>query len=63
MSPCLCILYAEYIIQNVMLDESQARIKISRRNRKILRYSDDNTLNAGSKEELKSLLMKVKKGE
>ena len=46
-----------------MLDESKAGIKISRRNIKILRYADDNTLKAESKEELKSLLMKVKKGE
>ena len=43
-----------------MLDESKAGIKISRRNIKILRYADDNTLKAESKEELKSLLMKVK---
>ena len=63
LSPWLFILYAEYIIQNAMLDESKAGIKISRRNIKILRYADDNTLKAESKEELKSLLMKVKKGE
>ena len=46
-----------------MLDESQAGIKIARRNIKILRYSDDNTLKAESKEEPKSLLIKVKEGE
>ena len=47
-------------MQNTRLDESQARIKISRRNINNLRYADDTTLMAESKEELKSLLMKVK---
>ena len=47
-------------MQNTRLDEAQARIKISRRNINYLRYSDDTTLMAESKEELKSLLMKVK---
>ena len=46
-------------MQNAMLGEAQARIKIARRNINNLRYSDDTTLNAESKEELKSLLMKV----
>ena len=60
MSPCLFNLYAEYIIRNARLDTSQAGIKIARRNIKNLRYADDITLKAKSKEELKSLLMKVK---
>ena len=47
-------------MQNVGLDEAQARIKIARRNINNLRYADDTTLMAESKEELKSLLMKVK---
>ena len=59
-SPCLFNLYAEYIIQNAGLNESQAGIKIARRNINNLRYADDNTLMAESKEELKSLLMRVK---
>ena len=53
-------LYAEYIVRNASLDEAQAGIKISRRNINNLRYTDDTTLMAESKEELKSLLMKVK---
>ena len=61
LSPCLFNLYAEYIMQNARLDEAQARIKITRRNIKNLRYADDTTLiMAESEEELKSLLMKVK---
>ena len=60
MSACLFNLYAEYIIRNARLDEAKARIKIARRNINNLRYSDDTTLMAESKEELKSLLMKVK---
>ena len=60
MSPCLLNLYAEYIIRNAKLDESQVGIKISRRNIKSLRYVDDTTLMAESEEELKSLLMKMK---
>ena len=52
-------LYAEYIMRNAGLDEAQARIKIAR-NINDLRYIDDMTLMADSKEELKSLLMKVK---
>ena len=53
-------LYAEYIMRNTGLDEAQAGIKISRRNINNLRYANDTTLMAESKEELKSLLMKVK---
>ena len=60
LSPCLFNLYAEYIMRNAGLDEAQAGIKISRRTIKHLRYSDDTTLMAESKEELKSLLLKVK---
>ena len=60
MSPCLFNLYAECIIQNARLDEAQAGIKIAGRNINDLRYADDTTLMAESKEELKSLLMKVK---
>ena len=52
-------LYAEYIVQNARLDESQAGIKIARRNINNLRYADTTTQMAESKEELKSLLMKV----
>ena len=53
--------YAEYTMQNAWLDEAQARIKIAGRNINNLRYADDTTLMAESKEELKSFLMKVKK--
>ena len=60
MSPCLFNLYAEYIIQNARLDEAQAAIKIAGGNINNLRYADDTTLMAESKEELKSLLMKAK---
>ena len=60
MSPCLFNLYAEYIIRNAGLDDSQARIKIAERNINNLRYADDTTLMAESEKELKSLLMKVK---
>ena len=58
--PCLFNLYAEYIMQNVGLDESQSLIKIARRNINNLRYAVDTTLMAESEEELNSLLMKVK---
>ena len=61
LSPCLFNLYAEYIMQNAQLNEAKAGIKISRRNINNLRYADDTTLMAESEEELKSLLMKVKK--
>ena len=60
MSPCLFNLYAEYIMRNAGLEETQAGIKIARRNINNLRYTDDTTLMAESKEELKSFLMKVK---
>ena len=60
MSPCLFNLYAEHIIRNAGLEEAQAGIKIARRNINNLRYADDTALIAESKEELKSLLMKVK---
>ena len=57
MSPCLFNLYAEYIMRNAGLEETQAGIKIARRNINSLRYADDTTLMAESEEELKSLLM------
>ena len=60
LSPCLFILYAEYIMRNAGLEEAQAGIKIARRNINNLRYEDDTTLMAESEQELKSLLMKVK---
>ena len=60
LSSCLFNLYAEYIMGNAGLDEAQAGIKISRKNINNLRYADDTTFMAGSEEELKSLLMKVK---
>ena len=59
LSPCLFNFYAEYIMQNASLDEAQAGIKVARRNINNLRYADDITLMAESKEELKSLFMKV----
>ena len=59
LSPCLFNLYAEYIMWNARLDESQAGIKIAGRNNN-LRYADDITLMAENEEKLKSLLMKVK---
>ena len=61
LSPCLFNLYAEYIMRNAGLEEAQAGIKIARRNINNLRYPDDTTLMAESEEELKTLLMKVKK--
>ena len=60
LSPCLFNLYAEYIKQNVRLDESQAVIKTAGRNINNLRYADDTMLMLESKEELKSILMKLK---
>ena len=60
LSSCLFNLYAEYIIHNARMDETQAGIKISERNINNLRYADDTTLMAESEKELKSLLMKVK---
>ena len=61
LSLCLFNFYAEYIMQNSGLDKAQAGIQIARRNINNLRFADDTTLMAESKEELKSLLMKVKK--
>ena len=60
LSPCLFNLYAEYIMRNTGLDEAQAGIKITRRNINNLRYADNTSFMAERKEELKSLLMKVK---
>ena len=60
LSPCLFNFYAECIMRNAGLEETQAGIKIAGRNTKNLRYADDITLMAESEEELKSLLMKVK---
>ena len=60
LSPCLFNLYAEYIMRNAGLEETQAGIKIAGRNTNNIRYADDTTLMAESEEELKSLLMKVK---
>jgi len=60
LSPCLFNCYVEYIMRNAGPNEAQAGIKISRRNINNLRYADDTTLMAESKEELKSLFMKVK---
>ena len=60
MSPCLFNFYAEYIMRNAGLEETEAGIKIARRNINNLSYADDTTLMAESEEELKSRLMKVK---
>ena len=60
LSPSLFNLYAEYMMENAGLDEAQAEIKIVKRNINNLRYADDTTLMTESKEELKSLLRKVK---
>ena len=61
LSPCFFNFYAEYIMRNAGLEEAQAGIKIAGRNTNNLRYADDTTLMAETEEELKSLLMKVKK--
>ena len=61
LSPCLFNFYAEYIMRNAGREEAQAGIKIAGRNINNLRYADDTTVMAESEEELKSLLMKVKK--
>ena len=61
LSPCLFNLHAEYIMRNAGLEEAQAGMKIARRNINNLRYADDTTLMAENEEELKSLLMRVKK--
>ena len=60
LSPCWFNLYGEYIMRNAGLEEAQAGIKVAGRNISNLRYVDDTTVMAESKEELKSLLMKVK---
>ena len=61
LSPCLFNLHAEYIMRNAGLDKAQSGIKTARRNINNLRYAEDTTLMAESKEELKTLLMKVKR--
>ena len=61
MSPCLINLYARYLMRNAELDEAQAGIKIAGRNINNLRYADDTSLMAESKEELKNILMKGKR--
>ena len=60
-SHCVYLTYADYIMRNAGLKEAQAGIKIAGKNISNFRYADDTTLMAESKEELKSLLMKVKK--
>ena len=60
MSPCLFNFFAEYIIRKAGLEKAQAGIRIARRNINNFKYADDTILMAESKEELKSLLMKVK---
>ena len=60
LSPCLFNFYAEYIMRNAGLEETQSGIKIAGRNINNLRYADDTTLMAENEEELKSFLMKVK---
>ena len=60
LSPCLFNFYVEYIIKNAVLDEAQAGIKTAGRNINTFRYANDTTLMVENKEELKSLLMKVK---
>ena len=59
LSPCLFNLYAEYIMQNTRLDEAQAGVRYSRRSINNLRYADDTTIMAESKEELKNFFMKM----
>ena len=63
LSPCLFNFYAEYIMRNAGLEEAQAGIMIARRNNNHLRYADDTTLMAESKDELKSLLKVKEEGE
>ena len=63
MLPCIFNFYAEYVMRNAGLEEAQAGVKIARRNINNLRYADDTTLMAESEEDLKILLMKVKRGE
>ena len=61
LSPCLFNFHAEYIMQNARMDEAQAGIKIARRNINNLRYADDTTVMAENEEELKTLMIKVKR--
>ena len=63
LSPCLFNLYAEYLMQNMRLDEAQAGIKIVGRNINNLRYADDTTLMIENEEELKELLDDGERGE
>ena len=63
LSPCLFNLYAEYIMRNTGLEETQAGIKIARRNINNFTYADDTTLMAESEEELKELLDESERGE
>ena len=63
MSPCLLNLYVEYIVRNAGLEEAQARVKIARININNLRYTDNTTLVAENKEELKSLVDESERGE
>ena len=63
LSLCLFNFYAEYIMQNARLDDSQAGIKITRRNSNNFRYADDTTLMAESEEELRSLFEEGERGE
>ena len=63
LSPCLCNFYAEYLMWNARLGESQAEVKIAQRNINNLRYTDDTSLMAENEEELQSLLMRVERGE
>ena len=63
LSPCLFNFYAEYIMRNAGLEETQAGTKIAGRNINNLRYADDSTLMAESEEELKSLLIESERGE
>ena len=60
LSPCLFNLHTEYIMRNDGLDETEAEIKIAKRNINNLRYTDDTTLMAENEEKLKSLMMEVK---
>ena len=61
LSPCLFNLYAEHIMRNARLEETQVGIKVAARNRNNLRYADDSRLMVQSEEELHGLLMKVKR--
>ena len=63
LSSCLFNLYAEYIMRNTGLDEAEAGIKIAGTNINNFRYADDTTFMGESREELKSLMMKVKEEE